>query len=122
MIKNFILVAIGGAVGSMLRYGCSVGVGLIHWRPWVGTLMVNIVGSLLIGLLLGAQAKGQWQQTASVGFCGGFTTFSTFSLQSAEMLRNGEVGTAMGYMSASLTVCIMASWIGIVIGEKLTHA
>ena len=101
----YVLVAIGGAIGSMLRYGGGVFVGHL-WRDAfpLGTLLINIVGSCLMGLFVGLMARllPDWQNEArlffAVGVLGGFTTFSSFSLDAISMLERGSVGPAALYV------------------------
>jgi CrcB protein len=109
-----IAVALGGAVGSVARYLVGIGSGKMFGLgfPW-GTLIINIAGSFLIGAFAEAFAL-RWNlpQAArvflSVGFCGGFTTFSTFSLESFLMMERGEFGPAAAYMAGSVVLSIAA--------------
>lgn len=113
MIGNFMWVALGGAIGSVLRLG--VAMLLVHRLP-LATLAVNFVGSLLIGFLVRNVEQGVSMYYFSViGLCGGFTTFSTFSLDILKLLKNGETLSALLYMLMSLTVCVIA----VVIGTKI---
>lgn len=120
-MMNFIWVAIGGALGSVMRYACSLGVAHYAWHPTLATLLVNVLGSLLIGVLMGMNVKGAWQQLGTVGFCGGFTTFSTFSAQTLAWLQKGEWAQAGGYVGVTLVVCLLATWMGLLIGQKITR-
>ena len=107
-MPNILLVMLGGAAGAGLRY--EVGrLSLRHFGfgfPW-GTLMVNLAGGLLIGLLAGwllagsADQRPVWMLLA-VGLLGGFTTFSAFSLELFLMLERGQMGVALGYATASV--------------------
>jgi CrcB protein len=120
---NLLWVGLGGFVGSVLRYG--TGIVATAWVgdrlgrfPWT-TLVINVVGSLLIGWLLRAVEQGSVQHLLGVvGFCGGFTTFSTFSLESVRLLREGHTSTALLYIGLSLVLCLGATIIGMTI--KLT--
>lgn len=102
MIRNLLLVALGGALGSVGRYLFS------RWMtgtfPW-GTLTVNLLGSLLIGLLTGLVAKGSLSPEMKLllvtGFCGGFTTFSTFANESFSMMKAGDVLMMALYIGGS---------------------
>jgi len=123
MIKNLILVAIGGASGSVLRY-------LIHWIvskrsvsffPYQ-TFIVNIVGCLLIGLLVGYLSRIQGENETLkllliTGFCGGFTTFSAFGLENVNMIQNQNYQLAIIYTSLSLILGILAVSLGIFISK-----
>ena len=113
MIRNILLVAIGGALGSVARY-LFLGLNVSSW-PW-GTFAVNIVGSLLIGLFTGMVGKGtlspEMRLLLVTGFCGGFTTFSTFANESLSMMKVGDVLLAALYIGASVTIGILAVWFG----------
>ena len=116
----YVWVALGGALGSMARYGSS---GLaVRWLgagfPW-GTLFVNVAGSFAIGLLttlvaadgrplLGNDARA----FVIVGVLGGFTTFSSFSLETLNLARSGQLGAAGANVALSLVVCLVAAWLG----------
>lgn len=106
---NFIYVGLGGAAGAMLRYGISQ-------LPWKGTfpvltLITNLIGAFFIGVIAGAaEKKGLSASTVlflKTGLCGGFTTFSTFSLESVTLLEQGRIGMAGGYMIASVVLCLV---------------
>ncbi|WP_300537567.1 fluoride efflux transporter CrcB [Sphingosinicella sp.] len=117
MIGHFFLVGAGGAVGAMLRHG----VGLASLRlmgpsfPW-GTLIVNVVGGLLMGLLVGLLAARGGSEPLrlllGVGVLGGFTTFSAFSLDVVAMMERDAALTAIGYVTASVVVSVAALFIG----------
>ncbi len=121
MFRNLLLVGTGGAVGSMARYG----VGYLlsrngHFTFPLGTFLVNILGSLLIGVLFGMVGRNQWLQDGGMlllasGFCGGFTTFSTFALDNADLMQKGQSITAFVYMAASLLagllLCRLGMWL-----------
>ena len=121
-ILNFLVVGLGGAVGSMLRYAVTLlgtwlnGVafnGSTHNMGGIAaTFAVNITGSFLIGLLRGYCKDQTMLLLLTVGLCGGFTTFSTFSQQNVRMLQEGRVGSALFYSIASVVVCILAAWFG----------
>ena len=114
MWRSVLLVAIGGALGSVGRYLVS------RWLegsfPW-GTLTVNLVGSLLIGLLTGWVGKGvlspEMKLLLVTGFCGGFTTFSTFACESFNMMKAGDALTVALYIGGSVSLGILAVWLGL---------
>lgn len=112
MIRNLLLVALGGGVGSVLRYLLS---GMNASFPW-GTFAVNILGSLIIGLLVGLVSKGvlsaEMKLLLVTGFCGGFTTFSTFANESLGMMKTGDVLMMALYVGASVALGILAVWLG----------
>jgi CrcB protein len=118
----YVWVALGGALGSMARYAVSLGAarGLGGGFPW-GTLIVNVAGSFAIGLLaalvaadgrplLGTDARA----FLLVGVLGGFTTFSSFSLETLELARAGASGAAALNVVLSLAVCLAGAWLGFV--------
>ena len=117
MIKSLLLVGVGGALGSIVRYAVSLlfvhfAIGS-HWA----TLLVNVVGSFLIGLLLTVLSNGAYL-FAVVGFCGGFTTFSTFSSQALQLFQAGERFMAAVYVAASLVVSIAMVLLGMFLAGK----
>ncbi len=122
MWSNLLWVGLGGFAGSVLRYGVGVGIAALAslreggMRFPVATLAVNVAGSLLIGMLMRYAEQGSAQHLLSVvGFCGGFTTFSAFSLESVRLLRDGHTSTALLYIGASLVLCIGAAFLGMTI-------
>lgn len=116
---SYLWVALGSALGGVGRYACS-GLGA-RWFgesfPW-GTLFVNVSGSLLIGVfaaMLPADTRllsDNARDFLMIGICGGFTTFSSFSLQTLNLARNGEWGAAAGYTAGSVVLCLVAVCIG----------
>jgi CrcB protein len=113
-------IALGGAAGSVIR--ALVGLALPARFPWA-TLVVNTAGSLLIGWLmtrlggLEPEAYTRWHALLVVGFCGGFTTFSTFSWQTLEQMQRGEWLTALANVLLSVTLCLLAVWLGCRLGR-----
>ena len=115
MIRNFLLVALGGALGSVLRHTASLIIPAKHF-PWP-TLAVNIAGSFLIGLILALSTKEEsflynWKLFLATGICGGFTTFSAFSLENMELLQNGKYLLAATYIALSVVLGIAAAFAG----------
>ena len=113
-LQLILAVAVGGAVGSVARYLVGVGSTKLFGLgfPW-GTLLINIAGSFLIGVFAESFAlKWNLPQSAqvllTVGFCGGFTTFSTFSLDAFVMIEHGEFWPAAGYIVGSVALPIAA--------------
>ena len=115
MIKNLLLVGLGGGIGSMARYAASL---LIKSKSFpYATLSVNIIGSFIIGLVLAISIKEtgvatNWKLFLATGICGGFTTFSAFSLENMELLQNGKIGMAVTYVLLSITLGIVATFLG----------
>lgn len=124
MTKAIILVGIGGAIGSMLRYVNSVVVAKYIQSPFpFATFIANILGCFIIGLLMGILDKQnltspELRLLFITGFCGGFTTFSTFSSENISLLQSGQTLTAILYITASVILGLLAVWAGISIVEK----
>lgn len=103
----------------MLRYGVTL-LGLhLKWSSTLSTFLVNIIGSFVMGLLVSSCEQGTWLLLATVGLCGGFTTFSTFSMQSVTLLQEGKWGAAALYILGSLITCILMAWLGYLLGQRL---
>lgn len=117
---NFLLVGLGGALGSMLRYGMTLLCAALNLSGNVATFGVNILGSFLIGLLTGCCKDGHLLLLLTVGLCGGFTTFSTFSMQNVQLLQEGKIGLAAIYIIATVVTCVVMAWLGYKIGQGLT--
>ena len=119
--RDLILVFLGGGCGSLGRWGLSLWLkryaATVAGLP-VHTLCANLLGCLLIGLLMGWLGKtgnNMLPLLLVTGFCGGFTTFSTFSLELVEMMRQGQWGLAVGYLALSLAICLGATALGLAI-------
>jgi CrcB protein len=126
-MMTYLWIAIGSAIGGVARYSCS---GLAAHTigetfPW-GTLIVNVVGSFVIGFfatmtgpdgryLVGTNAR----QFVMVGFCGGFTTFSSFSLQTLNLINDGEWFRAGANITGSVVLCLVAVWAGHMLAVSL---
>lgn len=124
-MKILMLVGLGGFLGSVARYLTQVGVG--KWLPVVfpfGTLTVNIAGSFLIGVIYALVDRtqlmtGEWRIFLATGFCGGFTTFSTFSYEILTLLRQGEYLFAGTYIGSSVLIGVLATMLGMVLVRML---
>jgi CrcB protein len=122
--RDLLLVAAGGALGSAARYGVGrlVGPQLTGVVPWQ-TFIVNATGSFLIGLALVAAARlgwpGWWRPFLAVGILGGYTTFSTFALETVEFALRGAYVAAGGYALGSLAVGLAAAAAGILLGRAV---
>lgn len=124
----YLWIALGGALGSMGRYWAS---NFIDGRagkvfPW-STLLVNVTGSFVIGLLAAWlvgenrwQAQPRWREFLMIGLCGGYTTFSSFSLDALNLLRASHWFQAGAYAVLSLVLCLVAVWLGHALGQ-LVH-
>ena len=117
-------IAAGGALGAVLRYWVSLAVYAWLGRgfPW-GTLAVNVLGSFLMGFLyillverltLGAEARA----FMLIGFLGAFTTFSTFSIETFNLIEQAQLGKALLNMLVSVLVCVTATWVGVMLGRN----
>lgn len=118
-------IAGGGALGALGRFWLSTGVYRLLGRdfPW-GTLAVNSIGSFLIGLLYALfierlAAGPELRAAALVGFLGAFTTFSTFSIETLVLIEEGSLGKAFLNMWASLVLCLMVCWAGVLLGRSI---
>jgi CrcB protein len=123
MIGMVLAVAGGGALGCLLRFGSSNWISS-HWPQhfYLATLAVNIAGCLLIGYLYGLfLQRPEWplelRAGLIVGFLGGLTTFSSFSLDTLRLLESGQLTTAFGYAAASVMVCLLATWAGLALNK-----
>jgi CrcB protein len=109
-MKDLLLVALSGATGSVLRYAVGLWLKSASGQAFpAATLLVNLVGSLLIGLLAGYAGRYHWVAgegwiLLATGLCGGFTTFSTFSLEGVRMLQAGATGPALFYLGISVVI------------------
>ncbi len=117
------LVAAGGAAGSVSRYLLGGALGRLSPAFPAGTLTVNVLGSLAIGVVLQwAQANptssGPWRALLAAGFCGGFTTFSTFSAETVTLLEQGEAGKALLYAALSVLLCAAATFAGFALTRR----
>jgi len=118
-MQHYLAIALGGAFGSVLRFAMNEAVSARFGRafPW-GTLSINVVGSFLIGLLAVLLVERLEVSPAvrlglMVGVLGGFTTFSSFSLEVVNLMQNGAFLRALLYVVASVTVCVLAAAAGI---------
>jgi CrcB protein len=121
------LIAAGGAVGSALRYliGGAVQRSSASGFP-VGTMFVNVAGCFLIGVfvryLLNMQTSAELRALLIVGFCGGFTTFSTFSFETVGLIEGGEYARAATYILGSVVLCLVATFAGMAAVSAMSAA
>jgi fluoride exporter len=117
IMRLYLLLALGGALGTIARYFLSEHVGVGQEFPWA-TLLINVSGSFAIGLAATAVAEGRWFGTTEgrvffmTGLCGGFTTFSAFSLQTLVLAQRGEWLRAGAYVVGSVVLSLVAVWLG----------
>jgi len=115
IIKNCICVGLGGMFGAVSRYLMTlIPIKQRTELPLI-TLTTNVIGAFLIGWIIAVIGKESgmnpyWVLILKVGFCGGFTTFSTFSLETTQLLANGKYMTGMFYILFSVALCVTAVW------------
>jgi CrcB protein len=125
-MQLYLLIAAGGALGSVLRFYLS-GVVASHWGdafPW-GTLLINISGSFVIGFISDLTGPGgRWLASTETrlflmaGICGGYTTFSAFSLQTLALLKAGDWPRAGAYIVGSVVLCLLGVWLGYLLAAR----
>ncbi len=124
-MKALVFIAVGGAFGAVLRYGTSLGVYSLLGRGFpYGTLFVNVSGSLLMGilgvlLLERYDIDPEWRAAVLIGVLGSFTTFSTFSIETLNLLEQGDIMRAMMNIVLSVLLCLAAVWLGVIIGRQI---
>jgi fluoride exporter len=137
VIRDCLCVAVGGAIGSLMRYAVGVAAGQLFGKsfPW-GTLIVNVAGCFVMGivvkLLLDLEAHSPdaitpairsqlaiWHKAVAVGFLGGLTTFSTFGADTLRQLTGGQVTTSIANVVANVALSLLAVWIGMAIMQAV---
>jgi CrcB protein len=118
-------IAAGGAIGALMRYWVSTAIYAWLGRgfPW-GTLGVNLLGSFAMGILYillleRLSSAPEMRAFLLIGFLGAFTTFSTFSIETLNLLENAQIGKALINAAGSVVICIAAAWLGVVLGRQL---
>lgn len=118
-LVNGVLVAVGGFFGAISRFGVS------QWVNWrlspafpVGTLVVNLLGALLLGVLIGSGIGDSWQKLLGTGFMGAFTTFSTFKLESIQLGTHRRWKSLVIYLAVSYIGGIFLAFLGLMVGMK----
>lgn len=125
MIKNILLIGFGGFIGSVARYFVSkLNLHIDFFSIPVGTLLVNIVGSLLIGILIGISEKStvfslELRMFLMIGLCGGFTTFSSFAGENLMLMRNGQLLPVFLYTGLSIFLGFIAVFLGFTLTKAL---
>lgn len=120
-----VAVAAGGAIGSVLRFWVSSGVYAVLGRSFpIGTLTVNVLGCLAMGLLyvllLERMAVGpEWRAALLIGVLGGFTTFSSFSIETFNLIEGGELFKALLNIMLSVLSCVAATWLGVALARQV---
>jgi len=124
-VQPLLAIAGGGALGAVMRFLMSSNIYRVFGRDFpYGTLTVNVLGSLLIGLFYiliveRSLLSAEWRSVVMIGFLGAFTTFSTFSLETLSLLESGELSRAALNVFLSVALCLVATWLGLVIGRQL---
>ncbi|MGE0114771.1 MAG: fluoride efflux transporter CrcB [Steroidobacteraceae bacterium] len=127
-MTTYLWIAFGGALGSMARFASAEWM-QARWSaafPW-GTLFVNVLGCLAIGMLAALSESGRWhlsliaRQFLMIGVLGGFTTFSSFSLQTLMLMRSGALLSAGLNVLASVALCLFAAWCGFTLISALAR-
>ena len=124
-MKQLFAIAVGGALGSVLRYGLSTWVHSFAGRGFpYGTLAVNVLGCLAMGFLFVLLVERMGENSVLragllIGVLGGFTTFSAFSIETFSLIEQGALVKATGNMAASLVLCIGATWLGVLLARQL---
>lgn len=117
---NWIAVFVGGGLGSWCRYGLSQWIDSSSF-PWA-TLLANALACLALGLMTGYSSHqgwaAPWKLLAATGFCGGFSTFSTFSGDAIALMEQGFPWTALGYVCISLVIGVLALYIGLFLSSN----
>jgi len=125
-MQSLIIVFLGGGLGSVVRYSLGKWVNTMHTQafPW-GTLVVNIIACFILGLIVGFADHKQLLSSSSrlfwaVGFCGGFSTFSTFSNETLYLLQQGLTLQLLAYVGLSLVICVAFTFIGIYLANTVS--
>jgi len=126
-MQTYLLIGLGGAVGSIARHWCNGLVAAVMGVafPW-GTILINVLGSIVIGFAAATMhdggrfpASNDARLFVMVGICGGYTTFSAFSLQTLTLIQGGQWLPAAGNIGLSVVLCIAGVWIGYLAGLAL---
>ena len=124
-MTQLVYIAAGGATGALMRYWMSNGIYALLGRGFpYGTLTVNVTGSLLMGFLYVFMIERmdisvEWRAGLMIGLLGAFTTFSTFSIETLNLLESGEQLKATMNILLSVTLCILGCWLGMVVGRNV---
>lgn len=124
-MTTILAIATGGAAGALLRFWCSQTVhGLLGRGFPYGTLTVNVIGSFLMGMLFvllneRLAATVEWRALLLIGMLGAFTTFSTFSIETLNLVEQGEIYKAGLNVLLSVGLCLCACWLGLILGRQL---
>jgi len=124
-MKLWLLVFAGGGLGSIARYAVGRAVATFYQGsfPWA-TATANVIACLLLGIVIGMADQRQLISPMgrlfwAVGFCGGFSTFSTFSSETLTLLGQGSIAGSLLYVAGSVVLCLLATWAGLTIGKMI---
>jgi fluoride exporter len=118
-MRNLLFVILGGGLGSGLRFGVSLIIKKHYTSSFpLATFAVNLIGSLLIGIIIGLFSKSNTGNDSlklllATGFCGGFTTFSSFASENIDLIQSNQIGLAILYIGGSIILGLLAVWTGI---------
>jgi CrcB protein len=124
-MNHLIPIAVGGGMGAVMRYLASTNIHRLVGRDFpYGTLSVNVMGSLFMGFLYiilieRSSLSTEWRAFLMIGLLGAFTTFSTFSIETLNLLESGELLKAASNILLSVLLCLIAAWLGLFIGRQL---
>ncbi len=124
-MTQLVYIAAGGATGALMRYWMSNGIYVLLGRGFpYGTLTVNVTGSLLMGFIYVFMIERmdisvEWRAGLMIGLLGAFTTFSTFSIETLNLLESGEQLKAALNILLSVTLCILGCWLGMIVGRNV---
>jgi CrcB protein len=126
-MQSWLYIAAGGACGSLLRHAAQIGMQRAVGHPFpFGTLLVNVLGCLLIGVVAALAGPLAWREehrlAIMTGLLGGFTTFSAFSLETASLAEHESLALALAYIVVSVALGLMAVYLGLRLGERLVSA
>jgi CrcB protein len=120
MLESTLWIALGGALGSVGRFWLSVAFDTLFASPFPwATMTANVTGSFVIGLVAALPMGPLTRQFLMVGVLGGYTTFSAFSLQTLALAQGGEWAKAAANIGASIILCLLAVWLGHMLGSSL---
>ena len=118
MAINYLMVLLGGSLGAVCRYAVSIQMKRIISTEFpLATFLINITGSLFLGLLLASHFEGWIQLLLGTGFLGGFTTFSTFQIENLTLFRKGNYGMLLIYVTFSVGLSIAFAYLGFCLGN-----
>ncbi len=125
MLRNILIVGTGGFIGTAMRYLVQVQVEKLMGSTFpLGTFLVNIAGSLIIGIVYGLAERGnilgpEWRLFLAVGLCGGFTTFSTFSADTLNLLKDNSIIQLLSYTGGSVLLGLLSVYVGLILARSV---